>query len=214
MGSKIIDGIQARDRTITILLIVVVGLIVLNMTTVHGWKSIQNDVRVTVPPNNFNGVTLKPGEFDQATVYGFTKSTFKALNRWVNNGQVEYAENIEKYRVYFTPKFFSEVSAHYKKKNDDGELKDRSRYMLDVIGSQVFNADDVETLNDGSWVVTVKVDVKEHIGKYLIKETSQVYPLHIVRLNIDPELNKWGLAINGIAENREVITRVEQENKE
>lgn len=197
--SKTLSALEAKDMHIASLRFVILILGVLCVGLWYGWQKSPKDLWITLPPDTRYGTTIRPGEYDLATVYGFAKLTFSAFNRWVEDGQKEYPALIEEYQSLFTPKFLNEVKEHMRKKMGDGELNGRSRYLLDVPGFETYKDEHVRILDDGSWIVFLRYEVIENMSTMQIKRVTYEYPLHIVRMNIDPKKNAYGLAINGIA---------------
>lgn len=196
--SKTINVLDAKNMHIASLQVGLLILAVLSVGLAYGWYSAPQNLRITLPPDTRYGATIKPGDYDLPTVYGFAKLTFTAFNRWVEDGQVEFPERIDEYQPYFTPKFIDEVTAVMNVKASNGELEHRSRYVLDVPGWETFSDENIKLLDDGSWVVILRLEIIENIGAVQIKRPTIEYPLHIVRMNISPDKNAYGLAINGI----------------
>ena len=57
----------------------------------------------------------------------------------------------------------------------------------------------VDVLAPGVWVVWLDLDLFESVKGMTVKTTAIRYPLRIVSLDIDPEANPWGLALDGYA---------------
>ena len=66
-------------------------------------------------------------------------------------------------------------------------------------------------LSNDSWLVWLDLQIVERTGSMEAKRTTVRYPFKVVRLNISPEKNIWGLAIDGYANNLEPITLSEKD---
>lgn len=197
--SRTINVVNAQKFHIATLHLVILVLSLICVAMWYGWKTAPESLRVILPPDTRYGATIKPGDFDLATVYGFAKLTFTGFNRWVEDGEQEFPKKLTEYQPYFTPKFYGELDGVMQNKASKGELQGRSRYLLDAPGWETFHDEKVKVLDDGSWVVVLRFEVLENLGTMQVKKVTIEYPLHIVRMNVEPDKNAYGLAINGIA---------------
>jgi hypothetical protein len=55
-------------------------------------------------------------------------------------------------------------------------------------------------LSDGSWIVTVNLEIVERVSSMEAKRVAITYPMRVVRMNISPDKNIWGLAVDGYPE--------------
>jgi integrating conjugative element protein (TIGR03746 family) len=54
----------------------------------------------------------------------------------------------------------------------------------------------VQTVSDRDWIVTLDVSADEYFGAEQIKRAPVRYPIKVVRLDVDPERNPFGLALD------------------
>lgn len=54
----------------------------------------------------------------------------------------------------------------------------------------------VKPLGPDAWVVNLDLTADEYYGSEKVKRALVRYPLHVVRLDTDPERNPFGLALN------------------
>ena len=55
----------------------------------------------------------------------------------------------------------------------------------------------VYTESNDSWVAFYDVNVKETFRSEIVKDIFVRYPIRLVRWDVDPECNLWGLALDG-----------------
>ncbi len=198
--SKFIDAQAAAHAHIRTLYVVVVFLMLVCMGLWHGWKEAPQFLRISIPPDLRAGAIVRPDEFQAAQVFSFARIYFIALNRWEENGEVDYPNKIHELQAYLTPSYREELIEIMNNKQKRGELDDRTRYSLPLEGYSEYQDKHVTTLKDGSWIVTLEVEIVEKVGGLEAKRVKIHYPLHIVKINIDPAKNIWGLALDGTPE--------------
>lgn len=189
-----IDNVRAHVRS---LWLVIVLLCLLIAGLCWGWSMAPSNLTVHVPPDLRHGVTLGADEIRPANVYTFAFYVFQQLNRWPENGAVDYGEAIFRLSPYLTPAYREQLSAELRLKGERGELANRSRSV------EAWHADadaSVHILNGKTWTVDLDLKLVESVRGMTVKETSIRYPLRVVRRAIDPELNPWGLALDGFVE--------------
>ncbi|MEE3559922.1 DUF2895 family protein, partial [Pseudomonas aeruginosa] len=54
----------------------------------------------------------------------------------------------------------------------------------------------VKVVSDRDWIVTLDVSADEYYGSEQVKRALVRYPIKVVRLDIDPERNPFGLALD------------------
>lgn len=163
----------------------------------YGWQTAPRDLRISVPPDLRDGAIVRPDEYDAATVFAFAMATFRELNRWEENGVEDYGKKIQGLQARLTPTFREYLIRDMNIKHKKGELKDRVRYALEIPGNSLYRPDLVRTLADGSWIVDVNLEIVERVASMEAKRRQINYPLRVVRMNISPEQNMWGLALDG-----------------
>jgi len=135
-------------------------------------------------------------EVPPANVYAFAFYIFQQLNRWPENGASDYGKAIFRLAPYLTPRYRNDLIADMESKARGGELTYRIRGMHEVVGHG-FEERRVDVLASGVWVVWLDLDLLESVKGMTVKQTTIRYPLRIVRHDIDPESNPWGLALDG-----------------
>lgn len=189
-----IDNVRAHVRSlwwvIALQFLLIVGLW-------WGWSTAPSRLTVHIPPDLRAGVTLAAGEVRPANVYTFTYYVFQQLNRWPMNGAVDYGEAIFRLSPYLTPGYREQLIQELALKGERGELVYRTR----SVEAEHADADSqVQILDQHSWQVDLDLRLVESVRGMTVKETAIRYPIRVVRQPIDPELNPWGLALDGFVE--------------
>lgn len=174
----------------------VVGILVaLNLFLALFLATAPTRLRVYIPPDLSHGALLKPGAPNKSNVYAFAFQIFTAINSWPDNGAKDYMKNINAYRNYLSPSFYTQL----KQDNDDraanGELA-RTRIMSGVSGMG-YKPSDVKSLGNGAWLVNLHMQIIETLDGSVIKNVIMDYPLVINQVHESIQLNPWGFAIAG-----------------
>lgn len=174
------------------------ALFLLVLGTGVGWWTAPRDLTIHVPPDLRSGSTRKWWEVPPESVYAFTFYIFQQLNRWPTDGEEDYSRNLQSLTAYLTPECRSFFQHDYDQRRRSGELRKRVRGLYEIPGRGF--GDDPETrvkvVSDRDWIVTLDVNADEYYGAEQIKRALVRYPIKVVRLDIDPELNPFGLALD------------------
>ena len=163
-----------------------------------GWWSAPRDLTIHVPPDLRSGSVRKWWEVPPESVYAFTFYVFQQLNRWPTNGEEDYARNIHALSPYLTPACQTFLQRDYDQRRNAGELRQRVRGLYEIPG-RGFGDDPtarVEVVSDRDWIVTLDATVDEYYGAERVKRALVRYPLKVVRLDVDPARNPFGLALD------------------
>lgn len=163
-----------------------------------GWWSAPRDLTIHVPPDLRSGSTRKWWEVPPESVYAFTFYVFQQLNRWPSNGEEDYARNLRALSPYFTPACRAFLQADYDYRRGTGELRQRVRGIYEIPGRGY--GDDptarVRVVSDRDWVVTLDISADEYHGSEQVKRALVRYPIKVVRMDVDPARNPFGLALD------------------
>lgn len=174
------------------------GLFIVAMGMGAGWWSAPRDLTIHVPPDLRSGSTRKWWDVPPESVYAFTFYIFQQLNRWPNDGEEDYSRNLQSLSAYLTPQCRAFFQQDYDQRRRSGELRKRIRGIYEIPGRGY--SDDPETrvqiVSDRDWLVTLDINADEYYGAEQIKRALVRYPIKVVRLDVDPELNPFGLALN------------------
>ncbi|MBK1674807.1 TIGR03746 family integrating conjugative element protein [Ectothiorhodospira shaposhnikovii] len=189
-----IQNVRAHIHTLRIAL-GVVALLALFMG--WGWHNAPRQLTVHIPPDLRAGSTQPANEVPRANVYAFAHYIFQQLNRWPEDGSKDYGGNLFRLAAYLTPRFREELQRDLEQRGRRGELSGRMRGVRELPGAGFENRR-VQVLRDGeAWVVWLDLEISESVRGMPVKEMTLRYPLRVVRYDVDPERNPWGLALDG-----------------
>lgn len=181
----------------------------------YGWYSAPKHLTIHNPPDLRSGSTRAWWEIPTPTVYGFAFYIFQQLNRWPQDGEKDYKRNIELLSPYLTPKCTQFLLKDYTQRYSLGELRDRVRGVYEIPG-RGFSQERVKINSQDDWQVTLDLSTDEYYLDNPVKRVLVRYPLHIVRYDVDPEVNQWGLALDcytGVPQRLEAPSKTDSENK-
>lgn len=185
-----------QSAHISTLRVFVVALLAVNGVLAYGWYSAPKDLIVHVPPDLRSGSTRKVGEIPPESVYAFAFYIFQQLNRWPVNGEEDYKERLHDFAAYLTPEFAEDLTVDFEAKKGRRELQDRQRWVTEVPG-RVYTTSRVKVESTDSWIAYLDLQIVETYRGETIKNTALRYPLRVLRYDIDPESNPFGLALAG-----------------
>ncbi len=190
-----IDNVRAHLRS----LFAVIGLqfVVIGLLG-YGWNRAPDRLIVHIPPDLRSGAVMAPGDVPAANVYAFAFYIFQQLNRWPEDGARDYGRALFRVSPYLTPRYRTELMTDMELKGRQGELVHRVRGVQEVTENG-YESRRVEVLAPGVWVVWLDLELTESVRGMTVKQAAIRYPLRVVRLDIDPETNPWGLALDGFA---------------
>ncbi len=190
-----IDATRAQVRSLWGIVVFLAALLVM---VLYGWHRAPEQITLHYPPDLRAGAVLGINEVPPPNVYAFAYYIFQQLNRWPNDGAIDYGQNIYRVSGYLTPRFREQLIGEMKLKGKRGELADRERSVRSIPGLG-YEARRVEVLNERTWVVWLDLELDEAVRAMPVKQTAIRYPLRVVRYDVDPETNPWGLALDGYA---------------
>lgn len=190
----LIDTVRAQNRRLWGL---AAGLLLLLALAIFGLHRARQALPpVHIPPELRFGATIAWGEVPAPTVYMFGAYLFQQLHLWRVDGYKDYGQNIFRLQAFLTPKYRAVLEADLDWRAKRGELQGRIRQLSPLPG-QGFEATRVEPLGAGRWRVWVDFAIDETVKGMAVKQTLVRYPLEVVRMEVDPEHNPWGLALDG-----------------
>lgn len=174
------------------------GLLLLAIFLAIGWWNAPRDLTVHVPPDLRSGSARKWWDVPPENVYAFGFYVFQQLHRWAADGEIDYARNIRSLSPYFTPTCKAFLERDFAVRRDRGELRHRVRGVYEIPGRGY--GDDplsrVKAISDRAWLVTLDLVADEYYSSEPVKRVAVRYPIQIVRLDIDPQKNPFGLALD------------------
>lgn len=162
----------------------------------HGWERAKEDIRIHIPPDLRSGAVVGANRVDPSNVYAFAGYIFQQLNRWQKDGSQDYGRQIFKLAAFLTPQFREFLLADLDLRGKRGELSGRTR-ALQLIPDRLYEENRVILPAKDVWEVFLDVNILETVRGMNVKSVNIRYPLRVVRYEVDPEMNPWGLALDG-----------------
>ena len=190
---------------------IILGFVALALSI--GLAQSREWITVYIPPDTTQGGFQTAGQPSSATVYGFAGQTLQQLNHWPVDGEVDYAKAIETQTPYLTPSFRRYLLEDYNRlgnRSGLNELRARAR-ALHPAPDRLYSPERVEDLGPGVWSVDLEYRLVESIEASPIKDTIIRYQVRVVRADIDPDGNRWGLQLDGwIHEPSRIVSKVDK----
>ncbi len=176
---------------------IIFGQLVLMIIMAIGWTAAPSNIRLHYPPDLRSGGTMGIDEISESEVYVFAGYILQQLNNWKTNGEKDYQNKINLLRSYFTPSYQTDLQMDYDNRLKHGELRNRVRNWS-LSSEAIYNEAFVVKLGN-SWLVWLDVEIKEYVNGGVVKNLRLRLPMQVVRYDVDPESNPWGLGLNGPA---------------
>lgn len=142
------------------------------------------------------------------SVYAFTFYIFQQLNRWPTDGEQDYARNLQALSPYLTPSCRAFLQQDYDYRRSTGELREHVRGVYEIPGRGY--GDDpssrVTAISRDDWRVTLDLSADKYYGAEQVKRALVRYSLKVVRMDVDPERNPFGLGLNCYSQAPQRIT--------
>jgi integrating conjugative element protein (TIGR03746 family) len=204
---KALDGQSAHILSLRIF----IGVLALSlMLTIIGWQSAPDHIKIDIPPDLRSGSTRGIDERHPFNIYAFGYYIFQQLNNWSVEGIDDYKAQIHRLSCYVTPRFKGELERDYDKRIKNHELN-RTR-ALQEMPERPYSEKRVYTESGDSWVAYYDVNIKETFRSEIVKDIFVRYPIRIVRWDVDPECNLWGLALDGFYKKPKRLEGTQQDN--
>ena len=189
---KALDSERSHILTLRIIIVVLIGFGAFAMA---GWKSAPEHIKIDIPPDLRTGSTRGINERHPFNVYSFGLYIFQQLNNWPLDGLEDYKKQRRNLSCYFTPRFSAELQRDYDRRLKLHELA-RTRALQEMPG-RPYESKRIYKESAESWVAYYDVNVKETFKGEIIKDIFVRYPIRVVKWDVDPECNLWGLALDG-----------------
>lgn len=190
-----VQHLQSHVKTLRIAVLVV---LLLALFMGFGWLRSPKNLMIHVPPDLRSGSTRLWWDVPPESVYTFGFYIFQQVNRWPTDGEVDYDRNIFALSAYLTPACHAFLKNDYRIRRDNGELRKRVRGIYEIPGRGY--GDDpttrVRVISGNEWLVTLDVAADEYFGSEQVKRALVRYPIRVVRMDVDPERNPFGLALD------------------
>lgn len=190
-----VKHLQSHVKTLRI---AIVAMLILAILMGFGWIRAPKYLTIHVPPDLRSGSTRLWWDVPPESVYTFGFYIFQQLNRWPSDGEQDYSRNIFALSAYLTPSCHAYLENDYRVRQDNGELRKRIRGVYEIPGRGY--GDDptvrVRVISNDEWLVTLDIAADEYFGSEQVKRALVRYPLKVVRMDVDPEKNPFGLALD------------------
>lgn len=164
----------------------------------YGWWSAPRDLTIHVPPDLRSGSVRRWWDVPPESVYAFTFYVFQQLHRWSADGEADYARNIRSLSAYFTPACKAFLERDFAVRRERGELRRRVRGVYEIPGRGFGNdpLSRVKSVSDREWIVTLDLMADEYYSDEPVKRAGVRYPINVVRFDVDPKMNPFGLVLD------------------
>jgi len=190
-----VEHLRAHIKTLRI---GAIALLLIALMMGAGWWSAPRHLTIHVPPDLRSGSTRKWWDVPPESVYAFAFYVFQQLNRWPTNGEEDYARNLHTLLAYFTPACRAFLQADYDYRRNAGELRQRVRGIYEIPGRGYGDnpAARVRVVSPNDWLVTLDLSADEYYGAEQVKRVLVRYPIKVVRADVDPARNPFGLMLD------------------
>ena len=187
--------LQAHVKTLRMGAVV---LLVMALLLGIGWWSAPKSLTIHVPPDLRSGSTRQWWDVPPESVYAFSFYIWQQVQRWPTNGDEDYPRNLRALSAYLTPSCRAFLQQDYEYRRGNGELRQRVRGVYEIPGRGYGDdpATRVRVMSTNNWIVTLDVSADEYLGSEQVKRALVRYALKVVRMDVDPENNPVGLALD------------------
>ncbi|MGJ8518366.1 PFL_4703 family integrating conjugative element protein [Carnimonas bestiolae] len=203
-GSRYRYALAGRDAHITTLRAIVVIMSILVIAMWFGWRSAPQHMTIYNPPDLRSGSTRAWDEVPPSTVYSFTYYIWQQLYRWPTDGSKDYKKNLYALQPYFTASCQSQLYRDYQKRLNGRELDNRVSAVQEIPGRGYREASSgpgsvkIQRPN-AAWVVTLDLAITEEYQSTPVREIFRRFPVKVIKADVDPQRNPWGLQIDCLA---------------
>ncbi|NWA02324.1 PFL_4703 family integrating conjugative element protein [Pseudomonas gingeri] len=163
-----------------------------------GWWEAPRNLTINIPPDLRSGSTRKWWEVPPESVYTFGFYIFQQLNRWPVDGEKDYPRAIHKLSAYLTPGCKSQLENDFQQRQIAGELRSRTRGVFEIPERDYTRSPELRVKVRGrdQWLLNLDLATEEFYGSERVKQAFVRYPLKVVRRDVDPEKNPFGMALD------------------
>ena len=193
------------DRLLTRLVDYRIALVITIIACVafwYGWRTAPQRLWIDILPDLSQGASIRPFQRQHPNIYMFTWMLMTKLNQWSNDGKKDFPTQIELFRPYITASGEYQLVQLLNCKSQLQELSGRRRNVNLV---DFYNQNSVKTIDDQTWLVTMKFEIVERIDDMVTKRPVLLFKLYIVNHRTDPSRNFWGLGFAGFENFDEIM---------
>lgn len=196
--SRTRHAVSARDSHILTLRILIGVMTLVCVGMWYGWKSSPDQLTIHNPPDLRSGSTRLWWQIDPSSVYAYTFYVWQQLNRWHVDGREDYRRQLNGLSPFFTQSCMAHLKEDYEARNRRQELQGRVRGMYEIPGRGYRTQENgsVRIVSNDSWVVNLDVVLNETFRGEPVRDIYVRYPIRVLRADVDPQRNPWGLLID------------------
>jgi integrating conjugative element protein (TIGR03746 family) len=173
------------------------ALFVVALLLGFGWWSAPKSLTIHVPPDLRSGSTRKWWDVPPESVYAFTFYIWQQAQRWPTMAAKTTRATCMRCRLPHAelpglPAAGLRIPAQQRR-----AAPARARHLRDSRPRLRRRSGHARrTVSDRDWIVTLDVSADEYYGAEQVKRALVRYPIKVVRMDIDPERNPFGLALD------------------
>ena len=190
------EAVFKRDHHIRVLYIFILTLIAIIGFLMFMSYEFKKAQVIRVPSSLGYELRQKMNDAPPEYVYQFGLYILQQVYTWKNSGGKDFGENIYKLQGYLTPNMRKQLNAELQFKASNGELRKRVRWVREAPG-RAFTTDRVKKIGPGRWTIIIDLEITEYVYRRQVKKIWVRYPIKIVHYDVDPEVNSFGLALDG-----------------
>ena len=191
------DNLKSHIITLQVVIGVLILFCILFWMSANKAREVQ---RLYLPPDLRAGNTVTLNEIPVTTAYSFAVSIFQYLNTWLEDGAKDYPARVAELAPYISPSYKQWLKEDILRRSNRGELDRRTRTVT-LINDMAYDDRRVDIINENNFVVWLDLRITETHRGVPIKSVDIRYPIRVVRSNVSPEFNPWGLMLDGFQEN-------------
>jgi integrating conjugative element protein (TIGR03746 family) len=210
--SRLKKALDGRDSHIWTLRIVIIIIAVALIYAIAGWKAAPENIKIDIPPDLRSGSTRGIKERHPYNVYAFGYYIFQQMNNWPVEGMKDYKERINALSCYITPSYKGWLERDYDRRLKRHELS-RTRSIQEM-PERAYTSKRVYKESPDRWVTFFDTNIKETFHSETVKDIFVRFPVRVVRWDVNPECNMWGLALDGFYGNPRRLENTMQDMNE
>lgn len=206
------------NAKLTILLLMFINILLsgIALFAILGLNHVPSNMTFYVPPAiPENGIKLKSGEIPKATIYSFTYYVWQSLQTWLDNGENDYKNNLEKFSPYLTENFRNQLANEVTSLDSQGMLLHHEQTSFDAT-QDGFNPNNVTYLGHDTWLVHLvmrtvnRISIDKDGGSlsstHIVRDATTSYVFKVIKTASVSSSNRWQLQLAGFAISPKTIT--------
>lgn len=198
---KFIDQIKQirfeQKVNYVVIFVLLLVLIIQSLVNVNLANANNRAYKISIPPSLEFGLATKTGVKTDFEVHQFAGYIEQQLYFWQQDGEQDFKNNIANLWPFLTPRYREYLSNKYNNLLNLGQLSGREKSLIPLKpfdGSLVVK-------NKFGWQVSLDFKAEEFIDNVRFKNKKQRHFIQVIRRDINPEYNPWGLQLDVPLEN-------------